>query len=270
VETIRDVLSFEVSDASAEFQEGLWVSLAQSYSRNYFSLTADDSWADEVYDVEDPSEVAGEIARDIDALSNGDEIDGEVKGLIRTLARDGDGGSGAYLEDIPDPDNFDSGDPSSPVKGVALELRTARQAAEELDPGEELRMSAAPDVNFDEDLSVTQKKDVAEKIYGTRDEELISGDLTSNPEFDAVQVVSDKDSETQQIYLESNNTKARPSEGRVEEQVTRFFAAQVAKGENIDNLEVTFVTRTESQAENLNEEFSADWFTARSSLDSDG
>ncbi len=269
--TIDDVLSFEVDTADTDLQEQVRVSLVQSYSRNHFSLSATDSWADELYSVDDPSEVAGEIAQDIDTLDSGDGVDGEVQGLARTLSRDGDGGSGAYLEDLPDPDTSgsDNFDPASPVKGAALELRTARQAAEELDPGEEVRMSAAPDVDFDEDLSPTQKRDVAERIYGSRERNL-DNILTSNPEFDAVQVVSKENGGQRLIYLESKNTKTRPTVGDVREQTTRFFAAQIANGADIENLEVTFITRTESQAAQLNSEIGADWFTARASSDSNG
>ncbi|MFC7072622.1 hypothetical protein ACFQJ7_17165 [Halovenus rubra] len=269
--TIKDVLSSTVDGVEDTLQKKVRASLAQSYSRNYYTLSTDDSWADKLYNVDDSTEVAGEIARDIDTLNSGNGIDGEVKGLARTLASDDDGGSGAYLDDLPDPDASDNPnyDPASPVKGAALELRTARQAAHDLDPGEKVRMSAAPDVNFD--LDSDQIEDVDEKVYADSENSLDEEDvLTSNPEFDAVQVVTDEDGGTQLAYLESKNTGGIPSTPKVREQAARFFATQVAKGADIEDLEVTFVTRSEEVATALNKRIDGDWFTARASSTSDG
>ncbi|MUV90713.1 hypothetical protein GJ629_13050 [Halapricum sp. CBA1109] len=264
--TVDNVFSFDVDGGASDLAVRARAGIAQAYSREFLSTG---SWANDIYpDAADAEDVANKIADDINVLNG----KGNVEGLARTLSRGDDGGSGAYLERLPDPDASDSDgyDPSSPVKGVALELRTARQAADELDSDESLRMSAAPDVDFDEDLSETQIEDVAEKVYGERESAVVSSDLTTNPEFDAVQEITDSDGNTRRIYLESKNTENAPPRSKVRGQAARFFASQIADGADMENLRVTFVTRSDSQAASLNDILDAEWFTARASSTGSG
>ena len=240
-DTVDDVLSLSLDTSGTTFPDDLAdqvrVGLAQGYSREHFSTN---SWAKYVYpDAESAMEVAGMITRELDELDSNPN----VEGAARVAAKEGEGGTGSLLIDLPKPEISDK-----PVKGAALEIRAGKWKAGDLDSGT-LQLSYEPNVDLTdiEEVDGNPVEDIAEQVYGTEDlTSKVRNDLGVNsggktPEFDSLQSSVDGGGS---VYVEAKN---------------------VEKGDtDLSNTQMTVITRTESQANYLNDKFdNQSWFTAK-------
>ena len=222
------------------------------------------NWAGELYpDADSQTEAVATIARDIDEL----EFDPDVNGL----ARDGDGRSGAYLADLGDVSEAAT---DKPVKGAALELRTARREASDLRDGETLKLSHDPGTDLTKIEDVRGIEDpigyIAKRVYEDPDDDDISdvkGYLGvdsggKDVEFDGLRVSSDGDSDI--IYFEAKNRKDLDKDD-IQPQASKYLATRLIQGDtDLKDSKMVVVTRTESEAKDLNDAFSDEaWFTAK-------
>jgi len=272
--TLEKVLSFDVDTSGTELPNNLGdqvsVSLAKEYSRGHFSFN---SWADNVYDVGSETAVAREIAEDIEALNNNEAVEGLGR-LLTKEAGDGSSGGGSYLAEVR---SLSPSASDAPLKGAALELRVARAEAPSPDSDDVLRLDYEPDTDFTDIRELNDTDDalgkIAEKVYGTRDEidkQTVADDLGlqsggTDAEFDAVR---DSDGDLK-LYVESKN-RATVTKADLNDQMSRYLAHQIINGDtDLSDAKVTVYTRTQEQAEELNDAFSGDWFTARAPPDID-
>ncbi|MFC7072625.1 hypothetical protein ACFQJ7_17150 [Halovenus rubra] len=272
--TIDDVLGMTLDTSDTPYPDDLAdqvrVGLVKEHSREHLKP---DNWAGKIYpDADSSTEVAGKIAKELDEL---EDTEG-VEGIMRLPAKTNGAGSGAYLIDLPAP-----GASQSAVKGASLEIRVGSATAEGLLDGETLRLSYKPDVEFtditDEEIDGDPLEEIAERVYNDPDKKGrvkkhlgIDGDSDGKqPEFDVIRESSDSDRKT--AYWEAKNSKTLPP-SEIRDQASRYLAYRILNGDtDLSNTAMVVVTRTETQAKNLNKAFDSSWFKAKpaSDIDSD-